>query len=78
MTDTRVLSSDEDLRSQSAFKGFALHRMAGDHSPLADESGWSVLLDLLVLRGILHESAGCWIWNQYTDPRNHFPIITAF
>lgn len=49
IVDTRLLSSDEDLRSQSAFKGFALHRMAEDHSPLADESGWSVLANLLVL-----------------------------
>jgi len=49
MIVTQMLFSDEDSCSESAFKKVALHQMTEDHSPLADESGWSVLIDLLVL-----------------------------
>lgn len=59
MTNTRAFSPDEDLRSRDAFNGLMLHRMAEDCPTLADGSGCLVLVELLVLRGIVHKSDGC-------------------
>lgn len=53
-TDTRILSSAIDSYSRNAITGLILHQMA-EHSPVADESWWSIHEDLLSLRGILHK-----------------------